>query len=142
MNRREFFKLLAAAAVAGVTIGSIPIALAASDPRIKTWSLLEESRLIFKAEGRTPAYLAKTEELFSFMEKHFLPPVKANEIRDVAEVKSLLRDNKHFDLESCSDATFCVVIVRHGLKNLKLPMIQARNWKLFARHLTRIVMAA
>lgn len=143
MNRREFFRLLAAAVVTGAVIGSIPVALAAIDPRVKTWKLLEESRLIFEQEGSSPAYFEKTEELFAYMEAHFLPPLKANEIRDIAEVRTLLRDYKHFDLSTCSDATFCVVIVRHGLLNLKLPMIRARKgWVSFAHHLTRIVMSA
>jgi len=37
---------------------------------------------------------------------------------------------------------FCVMGVRDCLKNMKLPMIQAPNWKSFAKDYTKLVMAA
>jgi hypothetical protein len=37
---------------------------------------------------------------------------------------------------------FCVMGVRDCLKNFKLPMVQAPNWKKFAKDYTKLVMAA
>ena len=49
----------------------------------------------------------------------------------------------YFDFIHASFAPeFCVLGVRDCLKNMKLPMIQAPNWKAFAKDYTRLVMAA
>ncbi len=49
---------------------------------------------------------------------------------------------KYFDFIHASFAPeFCVMGVRDCLKNMKLPMIQAPNWKSFAKDYTRLVMA-
>ena len=40
------------------------------------------------------------------------------------------------------NAEFCIMGVRDTLKNMKLPMIQAPNWKHFAKDYTKLVMSA
>lgn len=142
MNRRQFFKLLTATIITGAIASTIPIAvLAASDPRAMAWKLLEEARLL-KEEGRSTVCMEKLEEFFTYLQANFLPPKPENFDADVLEVKTLLTNSANFDLGDCSDTTFCVAIVRHGLIHNKLPMIRAKGWKLFAYHLVPIVMTA
>lgn len=50
---------------------------------------------------------------------------------------------QYFDFIHASyKSEFCVMGVRDTLKNFKLPMIQAPNWKKFAKSYTKFVMAA
>lgn len=147
VTRRDFLRraTLAVAGLAGAAAGFAPSEVFAEEPRAKAWRLLEESRILHEASGQRKANeqtLVKMEQLFRHLDKHFSPPNPLNYDADVAEVRVLLKDPQNFTLETCSDATFCIVIVRHGMRNLKLPLIQARNWRPFARHFTKLVMAA
>lgn len=112
-----------------------------NSPRAKAWRLLEESRLIFNQQGSSPKYLAKTDDLFIHMQKYFLPPSRENYNADVREIKTLFKGD-NFSSSTCSLATFSVVIVRHGMLNLKLPMISALQWIPFCHLMSQLIMTA
>ncbi len=67
-----------------------------------------------------------------------------NRFEDLGKNKEWLQmAAKYFDFIHASfNAEFCIMGVRDTLKNMKLPMIQAPNWKLFARDYTKLVMSA
>ena len=150
-SRRDFFKGLAAAAaglvvatIGGKAVASIP----GENPRVKAGRLLFESRDIFKAEGKGDRYKDKTDELFQHLMDHFPvtnPPsdeVLAVDCGDMLKGRGVFRYNSFNTWKTCYPSTFSIMIVRHGLKDLRLPMIQAPKWKKFAKGYTKIVMAA
>ena len=152
VSRRSFFKgLAAAAAAAAAAMGSSPaFAIIAGDPRVEAWRLLEESRVLFAKHGKSPAYFTKTEELFDHLTVHFKPSIPPSFEEAVQECSDFLKRRGVYEdgpltethWRTCYNSTFAVMIVRTGLRDYKLPMIQAKNWKPFAKDFTKIVMAA
>lgn len=148
-SRRDFFTKLGATAAALALTPNIALSAIISDPRVKAWVLLDESEELFNAEGKSHGYFRKTEELFEHLMDHFLPTVPPSLDSAVQECGDLLKRRGKFDSidpkagwDKCYPSTFAVMIVRDGLKYKKLPMIQAPNWKRFAKNYTSIVMAA
>lgn len=146
ITRRGFFKGIGAAIAMATTSGKALAGLI-SDHRLHAWKLLDESTDLFKQTGKSLAYFNKTAELFDFLSEHFPYREPPSFDVQVAEVGDVLRrkyeggiTEEHW--RTCCPATFAIMIVREGLKNRQLPMIQASNWKKFAKGYTRIVMAA
>lgn len=148
VSRRDFFKGLGAAVAVAVISGSALSALIA-DPRVKAWALLDESEKIFKATGKSPVFLAKMDELLDHLAVHFKPSNPSpNEvlIRECGDM--IKRRGKYAGAgpqahwRTCYDSTFATMIIRDGFKNRKLPIIQAANWKPFAKGFTKIILAA
>jgi len=148
ISRRKFFTGITAMAMIAST-GGPALSSITGDPRIKAWRLLDESRIIFATEGKGQAYFTKTAELFDHLMIHFKPSNPPSDEVLVQECRDLLRRSgkyegapPHAHWRTCHNSTFAIMIVRTGLKDYKLPMIQARNWKPFAKNFTKIVMAA
>lgn len=147
VSRRSFFKGIGATAA----IASMPksvLAAISENPRVVAWNLLNEATMLFEKHGKCEAFFGTVETLFDHLVKHFPvkePPSFEEMVRDCGD---LLRargtyagdPNQHW--ETCYDSTFVIMIVREGLKNRKLPMVQAANWKMFAKNYSKVVMAA
>lgn len=149
VSRRNFFKGLGAAvALAMVGIGVKNVLAGPTDPRLEAWRLLDESEVLFRATGESPEFFTKTNELFDHLTKHFTPSnppstgVLIRECGDLIKGRGKYKNNPNSHWRTCYPSTFSVMIVREGLKNRKLPMIMAKNWKPFAGNFTKIVMAA
>ena len=100
--------------------------------RARAWELLEE---INSQEDQ----MAKTDELFAYMNDHFFLLEESD--NDISDVKSLLKTTlSETTLNNCSDIIFCVAILRHGLKDLHLPMVRSKNWGLISKSLYRCVL--
>ena len=147
ISRRTLFKSIAAAATIASMTGNAVAALL-GDPRKVAWQLLDESTVIFKAQGKGPAYFNKTNELFIHLARHFPPTEPPSMKKMIHECSVLFRwpqnhpDHPANKWETCYDSTFAIMIIREGLKNRNLPMIQASMWKPFARIYSGIVLAA
>lgn len=148
VSRRDFFKGIGASAALSLIPGAALSALI-SDPRVKAWVLLDESEKLFKATGKSPEYFAKANELFKHLAFHFKPSNPPSDEVMVQDCRDLLHrtgkfasDDPRAHWRTCYNSTFAIMIVRDGLKNRQLPMLQAANWKPFAENYTSIVMAA
>ena len=149
ISRRIFFKGIAAATVTVmITKFGVSLASAIGDPRIKAWNILKESRRLFKDQGKSPAYFAKMNELLDHMVIHFKPAVSLShkraiqECNDYLKAKGKYKNNPLAHWRTCYNSTFAITIIRTGLKDYKLPMIQAKNWKSFAKHFIKIIVVA
>ena len=153
ISRRAFFRGISSLAITLAAAHAANPAAAALFPessRMKTWRLLNEAELALKTEGKK-ASVAKITELLEFMLEHFpitSPPSKQEMVRDCRDLlynQGVYEGGAGYNdghWRTCYPSTFAVMIVRDGLKDRKLPMVQARNWKWFARKYTEIVMAA
>lgn len=100
--------------------------------RTKAWHLLEK----ISQEDQ----IIKIDSLFAYMKTHFFP-LEKNE-NDASEVqKMLVTGLSETTLNNCSDTIFCVAIIRHGLKNLNLPMLESKNWKSITKPLVHCVLS-
>lgn len=151
ISRRGFFKGIGTAIAAAVMVTPAGKALASliPDPRLHAWKLLNESADIFNQHGKCQEYFDKTKELFDLLLEHFPYSEPPSFDVQVAECGDLLRMRGKYEdgitenhWRTCYPATFAIMIVRDGLKHRKLPMIQAPNWRPFAKMYSRVVIAA
>ena len=147
-SKRKFFAGIAAAGAMAMIPGAA-LSTIMGDPRVKAWMLLEESEKIFKATGKSPQYFSKTNELYKHLIDHFLPTIPPSYEDAVQECGDMLKRRGKYagahaqaHWRTCYNSTFAIMIVRDGLKNRQLPMIQAAWWKPFAKNYTKIIMAA
>lgn len=142
LSRRSFFRGIAAMA-AGVAVASaIPGTLFIENPRIKAWRLLDEMETLFKSEGPSSRFMARTDELLVHLRTNFQASPHRLEIQ-ANNVKHIIQSGRHeTNWKTCCGATFSVMLLREGIKYRKLPIIRSKEWKAFARPLAPIVMAA
>lgn len=146
ITRREALTLGARVAIGGALVTSLPGAVLALSTREEAWRLLGIAKAYHDAGDKANAIKASA-DVFTHLMKYLSDPKYINasdEVQDkvIAEISACIKRPKEFDEATCSDAAFSIQIVRHGLKHYHLPMVQASNWKPFAKMYTHYVMAA
>ncbi len=102
----------------------------------------EKAVLLEELRAKHPELISAITEVFVFLTDNFpIGELTEDEITELAaEAKGLL----HGDLEreTASDKCFPIVIINDAMRNRKIPIIDAPNWKEFAKQYTKIIMAA
>lgn len=138
-NRRQFFLGASKTAVgAAVLVSAATLPFLSSNPRLEAICLLDEATVAHTIGGRAASHL-KSKELLEYLNDNF--EVVDNE-QTVAELRTYFRDDRHFDPANCSDTAFAVLLMREGLKDRRLPLVQSPAWADFARKYVRVIMAA
>ena len=110
--------------------------------RNEAWKMLDKARLLQTKGADRITLIQQLDDLLVYMIKYLLPPIAERFEADVAEVATLLKDFKNFSHVLCSDASFCVAILRQSLKHYDMPVVLTKSWRPIAKQLCRVVMTA
>lgn len=138
-SRRQIFigsskVAIGSALLAGMALGPF----LAINPRLEAIRLLDEATTAHNV-GERRAALPKMEELLNYINNNFV--VVDNE-QIMTELHTYFMDGSKFDPANCSDTAFPIMLIREGLKNRRLPLVNSLAWAEFAKKYTGIVMAA
>ena len=129
------------------------------DIRRELMKHLDEMSKVYTKEKKSAKFLSMANELFDTINEHFIPTIPPTvdealeEIRETIFTNNSEKENPvsvdtddsfYSDLRwlDSNNSTFAVLIVRRALKNLQLPIVQAKGWKEFAKIYCGLVMAA
>ena len=147
-TRRELFHTITLAA-AGAVIAMMPSSVGAvfgETNRDIAWRLLDEAAALNRL-GRRKMAIKVSDKLLHHLSIHFEPSpehyVSPRREKLVKNIRDMFRSKQDLRTIVCNDdLVFAVLIVCEGLRNYKLPMVQGRNWSMFARKYATFVLTA